>query len=302
MSITSISGGTSHNVTVFGNGTVIAGSGNVGVDLIGSGKVLVGSGRDTITVWGNSTVSAGSGNDRIDLLGPGQLTVGGGQDTLALGSSAHVTQIGREGHDTISLGYGNDTISVQGFATVRSGAFTPFLTIGHDPDGPYYPGPGFRETGTAILATIAGGELMVNHTQGITEEIAVSGRMTLMGGNSATEFVGGKGSVLMLGGSGHDTFVGGSGHDTMTGVGNHNVFEILASQQGGQHLITNFVSGDVLEVEGHTLSYLEAHNEVTTRDGNTYISIDGGKTTIELQGWTEPGYKAPHPHGPSFER
>jgi hypothetical protein len=62
------------------------------------------------------------------------------------------------------------------------------------------------------------------------------------------------------------------------------VFEFLSSEKGGQHVVQNFVSGDQLYVEGHSLSYLQSHGDIKSHGGNTYISIDGGKTTIELQG------------------
>jgi Ca2+-binding RTX toxin-like protein len=158
-------------------------------------------------------------------------------------------------------------------------------------------------------ATIAGGELQIlqsggsrndqgdgrgddrsgddhQHGSGVTQDIAVSGKMTLVGSSAHTEFVGGTGSSDFIGHSGRDTFVGGSGQDTMTGSGKHNVFEFLKSESGGQHVITNFVSGDQLYVEGHSLSYLQAHHDITVSGGNTYISIDGGKTMIELKGFT----------------
>ena len=61
----------------------------------------------------------------------------------------------------------------------------------------------------------------------------------------------------------------------------------MKSAQGGQHVIQNFVSGqDQLYIEGHSLSWLQSHHDISTSGGNTYISIDGGKTTIELQGVT----------------
>ena len=124
-------------------------------------------------------------------------------------------------------------------------------------------------------------------TSGVNKAIAVSGQATLMGNAVATEFVGGTGSTLFKGGSANDTFVGGSGHDTMTGGSGNNVYEFLATESGGQHLITNFVSGqDQLYVEGYTLSYLQSQHEITTTGGNTDISIDGGKTTITLEGVT----------------
>jgi Ca2+-binding RTX toxin-like protein len=302
MPTTSIPGGSNHNVTVYGSGTVIAGGGNDSIRIGGSGAVIVGNGRDMITVQGNASVHAGSGNDLISIGGIGAVSVGGGNDTLTLSRGGEFAESGLKGHDTINLGAGNDTVYEQGYAVIQGG-WT--LTAG----GPYRPEGIARDTFMARPseqgrfghlpvqrgpfaynefggATVAGGELKVIHSNGLTEDIAVSGRMTLLGGAS-TEFIGGSGSTVMRGGLGNDTFVGGSGHDTMVGGSGHNLFEFLASEHGGQHVITNFVSTDQLNVEGHSLAYLLTHNEVTMRDGNTYISVDGGKTTIELQGVTE---------------
>jgi Ca2+-binding RTX toxin-like protein len=92
----------------------------------------------------------------------------------------------------------------------------------------------------------------------------------------------------MVGGKGNDTFVGGTGHETMFGGKGHDLFEFLKADQGGHALIKDFVSGqDKLYLEGHTLSYLEKHGDISTHGGNTFISLDGGKTTIELQGVTQ---------------
>jgi Ca2+-binding RTX toxin-like protein len=293
---TSIPGGGNHNVTVYGNGTVIAGNGNNTVRIQGSGRVVVGNGNDTIAIMGNGTVAAGSGNNRISVLGAGQVSVGGGHDTITMYGSGQIVQKGVLGKDVIQLGSGNDTVLVQGQATVNTSSLYGFAFRGFGvntgPMGvPFALGGrgipnNFRAVGSA---TVVGGQLQVTHSHGITQELAASGRMTLQGGYSATHFIGGAGTTLMKGGSGHDTFVGGSGHDTMMGIGSANVFEFLASGKGGQHVISNFVSGDQLNVEGHSLSYLLSHHEVTTHGGNSFISIDGGKTTIELQGVAESG-------------
>jgi Ca2+-binding RTX toxin-like protein len=220
---------------------------------------IPGSGKVDLTVYGRGTVIAGSGNDRIDITGQGQIIVGSGHDTLTLGAGGTIWEHGSSGKDTINLGKGDYTIYEQGKATV---------------------------TGAFGSATISGGELQVVQGWGVTEEIAVSGKLTLQGGASQTEFVGGGGSTLMRGGGkGNDTFVGGSGHDTMIGGSGHNLFEFLKSQAGGQAVITNFVSGhDQLYLEGYSLSWLESHHDITTHGSNTWISLDGGKTTIELEG------------------
>ncbi len=52
----------------------------------------------------------------------------------------------------------------------------------------------------------------------------------------------------------------------------------------GDNAITNFVSANPMSVDGYSLSYLQAHHDISSQGGNTYISIDGGKSSIELKG------------------
>jgi Ca2+-binding RTX toxin-like protein len=231
--------------------------------------VSVKGGNHSISVYGpKSSVFAGSGNDSIFVHGKdGFVSVGGGQDSIAMYEGGKVFEHGIHGHDTIDWGSGKLTVNVQGQATVYGSE-----------------APGKFDLG---LATIHGGEFKVSYSsESGLKETAVSGKMTLMGGRAPTEFVGGTGKTVMIGSNANDTFVGGSGSDTMTGGTKHNLFEFLSSEAGGKHVITNFVSTDKLYIEGHTLSYLQSHGDISTHDGNTYITIDGGKTTIELKGFT----------------
>jgi len=298
MSTTSIPGGGDHNVNVYGDGSVVLGNGNNVVTVGGTANVLVGSGNNNVQIGGSATISAGSGNNQIAVQGSGQISVGGGNDTIALIGSGNIVETGASGHDTISLGSLNNSIYVQGTAylqgsaTVQSGHFQSHFSSHTNGVA----------SGSLGGATIVGGELISNHSQGIMEEFAVLGTATILGGSTGMILGGGTGSAVLTGGSGHDTFIGGSGHDTMTGVGSNNVFEFVASPQGGTTVITNFVSGDQLNVEGHTLSYLLSSGEITTQNGNTLITVDGGRTTIELQGVVENGANqqggSAYPHGP----
>jgi Ca2+-binding RTX toxin-like protein len=224
-----------------------------------------GSHKFDITVYGKGTVIAGGGSDSITITDKGKIVVGAGQDTLSLYKGGKISQLGSAGRDTIHIGTGTTTIYEQGHATVT---------------GPY-------SSGAFGSATIFGGELKVRESHGVTKEIAVSGKMTLLGSAAPTEFVGGSGSTSMVGGTGSDTFVGGTGHETMVGGAGKDLFEFFSADKGGQAVIKDFVSGqDQLYLEGHTLSYLEKHGDISTHGGNTFISLDGGKTTIELQGIT----------------
>ena len=234
---------------------------------------IPGGAKVALTVYGDGTVIAGNGNDTIDVTGRGKVIVAGGNDSVTLGHGGLFQEHGASGHDTITLGLGNDTIIEQGHATVLGAK------------GSYFGS-----------ATIQGGELTIKTTRSLVNkqvhftvtEHAQGGHTTLIGSSAATEFIAGKGMTSMVGGSGADTFVGGSGSDTMVGGKGSGLFEFLAKDAGGQHLIKDFVSGkDHLYIEGHSLSYLQKHGDISTHGGNTYIHIDGGKTTIELQGVTK---------------
>lgn len=232
---------------------------------------ISGGGDANVHVYGDGTVVAGSGNDSIRIDGNGAVTVGAGNDQITLHGSGTIFQLGVGGHDTINLGHGHDTITEAGHATVY-GSF----------------GSASIQGGTFEFLRVPG-----SHHNGhdshdvINEVIATNGSATLLGGAHCTEFVGGTGSVVMHGGTGNDTFVGGSGHATMTGGSGHNLFEFTSSEKGGTDVITNFVAGhDKLYLEGQSLSYLQSHGDVTESQGNTYISLDGGKTVVELKGFT----------------
>jgi Ca2+-binding RTX toxin-like protein len=261
---------------------------------------ISGSGNVDVTVYGRGTVIAGNGNDSIDITGKGRIIVGSGHDTLTLGDGGQIWQSGASGVDTINLGGKCATVYEQGQATV-SGAFGQATISGGVLD------LGVRSGSNVQHSAHRSDDDHEHHhdddrdrhnddarhgftsaqSGSVYKEIAVSGHLTLQGGAANTEFVGGSGWTVMQAGTGNDTFVGGSGHDTMIGGSGHDIFQFHEGQAGGQHVIENFVSGqDHLFIEGHSLDYLQSHHDVTTSGGNTFITIDGGKTTIELQGVT----------------
>jgi Ca2+-binding RTX toxin-like protein len=193
--------------------------------------------------------------------------------TAALGSSS--------GHDTINLGLGNDTIVQTGQATVGSGSFgsssitggtlgevqTTLQNAGTDVSGVTH---GVGLYGGAV-STVIGGAL--DEIQTFAQNTLKDTRTDLSG-----VFSGVKQDVA--------TITGGTGGDTLTGGAGKNVFEFLSSEAGGHHTITNFVSQDQLYVNGYSLSYLAAQHDISVQGGNTFINIDGGKTSIELKGFT----------------
>jgi len=105
----------------------------------------------------------------------------------------------------------------------------------------------------------------------------VGGIATLVGGGHTSQFGDDGKSGFKLG---LDTSAGGLSHD-MTGSAGK-VFAMLSS---GHQVISNFVAGhDHLYLEGHDLAYLTQHHDVSSSGGNTFITLDGGATTIELKG------------------
>lgn len=224
---------------------------------------ISGGGNASVHIYGNGSVAAGNGNDTIQIDGSGNITVGAGHDALSLNGSGYILQ-NNSGHmignDTINLGTGNDSITEAGNATVY-GAFGS--------------------------ASVEGGKFQFLSNQATYQELAINGKATLVGGSHATQFIGGSGSVVMQGGSGNDTFMGGSGQATMTGGTGQNLFEVGFSGKGGTDVITNFVSGHgQLYLEGQTLAYLQTHGDISVSNGNTFIHLDGGQTTVELKGFT----------------
>jgi Ca2+-binding RTX toxin-like protein len=261
------------------------------------------------------SISGGSGDVRVH--GDGTVVAGAGNYTIDATGNWHINQYGSGGNDTINLGHGHDTITEAGHATIYGafgsatiqGGTIEFAHVGGTGDGSDHDhhdhrhdhgddrshGSGhflqqgdndnWRDAKThGSLGQNQGGD-PPNHP--FYEAIAASGNATLMGGDHCTQFVGGTGNVVMTGGTGNDTFVGGSGHAIMTGGSAHNVFAFTSQGIGGHDVITNFAPGqDKLYLEGQSLNYLQSHGDVTVSQGSTWISLDGGKTTIELKGFT----------------
>ncbi len=269
---------------------------------------ISGGGNASVHIYGNGSVVAGNGNDTITIDGHGSITVGGGNDSLTLRGSGTIVQnnSGKIGNDTINLGRGSDTISEAGHATVY-GAFGSATVVGGKFEFLKVPvGSDARHDGGRHGSSYGTyGDDGGRHDAGyVYQEIAVSGNATLVGGDHCTQFIGGSGSVVMRGGTGgNDTFVGGSGQANMTGGTGHNLFiggsgqatmtggsggqNVFDIERGGRDVITNFVSGhDQLYLEGQSMSYLQSRGDVSVSHGNTYISLDGGQTTVELKGFT----------------
>ena len=214
---------------------------------------IPGSGNVNVNVFGRGTVIAGNGNDRIDIHGNGTIIVGSGHDTLTLNAGGVIDQYGLSGHDTIHVGStGNYIINEQGSATV---------------------------TGAFGSAAISHATLEIFQTGGQERVVVLPyGHETLQGSGSG--FVGhGSGSS---GSTGHNT-VSGSSSGHSSSHGGAKPFDIPREEKGGQHVIRNFVSGaSHLFIDGHTLPFMANAHDISAHGPNTVISMDHGRTTIEL--------------------
>jgi Ca2+-binding RTX toxin-like protein len=230
---------------------------------------ISGSGKADVTVFGDGTVVAGNGDDMINITGMGQIAVGSGNDTLILGTGGSITEQGASGHDSIQIGStGTYTIAEQGSATV---------------------------TGAFGSATVVGGTLQIIENAGQTPQEIVTGGSVTIAGAASTAF-GGHGTSGGTTGTtshGHDTLVGGTGHDAMVSGHGQNLFESLRGNgdRNDQNFLKNFAAGQQhLLIEGNLQAFQAKANAVTTHEGKTMISMDSGKTMVELHGIShEPG-------------
>jgi hypothetical protein len=104
---------------------------------------------------------------------------------------------------------------------------------------------------------------------------------TLIGSAAATDFIHSSTAKSL----GLDSAAGGLGADSIVASTGKSVFEYLGSGAGSSQVLTNFIAGrDHVLIDGYSLSYLQKPGEITSHGGSTYINIDGGKTTIQLQG------------------
>jgi len=237
---------------------------------------ITGGTSPSVAVYGNNLgVSAGVGTDSVGNVNVSTTASVGSLNTLTINES--LKALSALGVDTINLGSGADTIVQSGQATIAN-AFS-------------VAGPTGVNTYSTASTTLANARTDVNGVLGGTKA-DVSAVSTVIGGALDEARVTGQNGITDVSGvfsgvkADAATVVGGTGVSTLTGGTGSTLFEFLGNDTGSQSTITNFVSTDKMYVEGYSLSYLQANHDISTQGGNTYISIDGGKTSIELKGFT----------------
>lgn len=169
-------------------------------------------------------------------------------------------------------GFGGSGITVQGTPTVS-------LTIGNEQVGANVPVDLTLPPIPTLINNVLGG-LGLNSASAITtgsgQDTAVSGNAAKMGSSS----FGGNSTML----SASAVKVGSSpasfGADSVSGSSSSSLLS-----GAGSSVITNFLSGaEKLVLEGNALSYLSKLDSVSSHGSSTIISLDGGKTTIEMVG------------------
>lgn len=188
---------------------------------------LVGTPGDDTLIGGsgNDKLSGGAGNDWLDGgLGADTMTGGAGNDTFIVDNPNDVVIEAARG--------GSDTVLVTTSYVLSSTAEIEFLGIYYDPyAGAALPPPGGGDT-RAINLTGNG------YAQTITGN-AGDNVLSGMGGND-----------VLNGGYGNDTLSGGAGNDTLTGGAGNDTF--LFALHDGKDIITDFSTGDTLQVTGYT--------------------------------------------------
>jgi Ca2+-binding RTX toxin-like protein len=274
-----------------GNDTVTGGNGDdVLGGMAGSDKIWAGSGDDT--------VYAGAGNDILGA-GDGDDVVWGhdGQDTI-YGDSGHDTLYGGNGDDRIWAGVGNDVLygdagddvlgGMDGFDKIWAGSGNDTIYAG-----------GWSDTvgggdGNDVIwggngnDLVWGGEGHDKIDGGLHNDTlnGDSGDDLVRGGDGNDSVTGGWGRDTLEGGAGDDALDGGYGNDRLTGGAGNDTFVFAA--EGGQDVITDFGSGDILLLDNGLWSashgWLSTQQIVSTfgsvADGNTTLEFDGGEVLV----------------------
>jgi hypothetical protein len=243
-------GATTLNAAGSSTGNLIYGSPDAGNSLV----VIGGTGTDTIVAGPGATTVEASGRDAVGATSGSLRFIGGAESSTVFGGSGTASISGGSGGVIYAAGDGSATLDGVVTAFGSNGSVTDY--VGANGSLGFFAGAG-SETVNASAATA---------------------NTTLVGGAAAGS------QDVMLGGSGNDTLIAGTGADTLGGGGGSNQFAIIDGRAGGNVVITDFNSQDVVALYSYGASAAStALQGAQSTGGNTTITLSDN-TTITFLG------------------
>ena len=265
---------------IYNEGTNVSISAGAGADrVINTGdnvSIDGGKGNDTLSSNGNATFTGGTGTD-IFVYAAGEMLItdyGTGADKISL-SGAKITDVTTSGDDLIlSFGDGSLTIadgvdekiSFRGDKTYR---FTDHAIL--------------NSAQTSATLTSAATEFSAaNLSKLVTIDASeVSAAVKVTGNDKSNKIFAGDNGSTLNGGSGRDTLTGGDGTDIF-----------VHETTGGNDIIVNYASGDLLSIVGGELTNasVKSNGDVVLKIGDDRITVKGAsetEITISADGTTE---------------
>jgi len=244
--------------------------------FIGVGD-FVGEGNDL----NNQLYGAGGDDVLYGHDGHDTLNGNGGDDSL-YGGAGHDTIVGGTGGDYMEGNDGNDAYIVDDAGDVvveQSGEGVDIVysnlasyTLGAEVENLQQNGSGnFTGTGNALDNRIVSGG---------TDD-------TLSGDDGADELRSGGGIDSLDGGNGDDLLVGGADADTMTGGAGNDTFQVGYFESGtgvDADRITDFQSGDLVDVSGWDANFFAAGDPPFTWIGGSAFSSTAGELRTYFDG------------------
>jgi Ca2+-binding RTX toxin-like protein len=239
-------------------------------NFTGTGNAL---NNDITGGGGNDTLSGGDGHDQLYGMGGDDSLYGGvGHDLLSGGSGADYME-GNDGNDAYIVDDAGDVVaeaSGEGVDIVYSNLSS--YTLGANVENLQQNGSGnFTGTGNALDNRIVSGG---------TDD-------TLTGGDGADELRSGAGIDSLDGGDGDDLLVGGADADTLTGGAGSDTFQVGYFESGtgvDADRITDFQSGDLVDVSGWDANFFAAGDPPFTWIGGVAFSSTAGELRTYFDG------------------
>ena len=230
---------------------------------------------------GDDTLVGQGGDDMLyGLAGNDTLVGNGGNDLLD----------GGPGADTMTGGPGNDTYYVDNLGdkiveTAGGGAQDwAYVSVSN------YVLPDYIEV--AALSTTAGARLDSQSTTGVTM-FGNAGSDTLVGTAGNDAFNAGDGDDMIYGRAGNDGISGGAGNDWLIGETGDDVLtggagndRFVFTKGDGRDIITDFSSGDVIDLRGYGVNSLSQLGPYMSQSGANVVIAFDANNQITLQNVT----------------